>query len=169
MRIVRRLEEGFVNGYVLDVGPKWIIVAVVSDEIWFNGFQCFRIHDIASAKPDPHVDFVESALRERGERCPRKPRVRLESLETLLTSASRLFPLLAIHRELVAPDVCQIGRILDVRNGRVALQEITPDAVWEDAPVEYKLKEITQVGFGGNYEDALHTVAQARDTRRGRA
>jgi len=75
-----------------------------------------------------------------------------------LRSAGRAFPLVAIHREKVDPDVCHIGRVVNIKRGRVVLLEIRPDATWEDGPSEYRLNEITRVNFGGDYENALHIV-----------
>jgi len=40
----------------------------------------------------------------------------------------------------------------------LSLQEIGPDAVWDEASTQYTLKQITRVDFGGDYEDALHLV-----------
>ena len=65
---------------------------------------------------------------------------------------------MTIHREQVDPDVCSIGRVQGVNWGRVSLLEIGPDAIWEDKPDEFRIKEITRVNFGGDYENALYLV-----------
>jgi hypothetical protein len=134
------------------------MIAILSDRIWFDGFECFRINDIRNAKPDPYEAFAEAALKKRGERRPRKPRVSVASIGELLESASQAFPLLTIHREQIDPSVCWIGRVLGVDSGRVLLLEIGPDATWDDTSTEYKLNQITRVNFGGDYENALHLV-----------
>jgi hypothetical protein len=92
---------------------------------------------------------------------PRKPRLKLASLGALLWSANRAFPLVTIHREKVDPDVCHIGRITALKNNRVSLLEIGPDALWDKEISDYSLKEITRVDFGGDYEKALHLVGGA--------
>jgi hypothetical protein len=158
LRFSRRFEESRVRGHVLDIGPKFFLLALVSDCIWFDGFQCIRINDIGDVESDPYAAFTETALKKRGERIPRRPRVNVASVEELLLSASRAFPLVTIHREQVDPDVCWIGRVLGVEKGRVLLREIGPDARWDEAPNAYRLSEITRVDFGGDYEDALHLV-----------
>jgi hypothetical protein len=157
-RFSRRFEELPVRGYVLDVGPKFFLLALVSDRIWFDGFECFRISDIRRLKPDPYATFAETALKKRGEKRAKRPRVRLGSIEEIVLSAGRAFPLVAIHREQVDPDVCWIGRVMGVDRGRVSLLEINPDASWDREPKKYRLNEITRVNFGGDYEDALHLV-----------
>jgi hypothetical protein len=158
VRFNRRFEESSTRGYVVDVGPKFFLLALVSDRIHFDGFEVFRIKDIRDLRPDPYEMFVESALKRRRERQPRKPKVRLDDVGTLLETASRCFPLVTIHRERIRPDICHIGRVVGVGRGRVSLLEIDAYAKWDTEPTEYPLKEITRVNFGGDYEAALHLV-----------
>jgi hypothetical protein len=158
VRFSRRFETSPVRGYVLDVGRTFFLLALVSDRLWFDGFECFRVADVSNVRPDPYTDFARAALRKRGERIPRKPRVSVTRTDELLVSAGRAFPLVTIHLEEVDPDVCWIGRVLDVRRGRVSLLEIDPAARWKSRPNDYRLSEITRVSFGGDYEDALHLV-----------
>jgi len=155
----RPFEGDSVNGYVLALGPRWLLLSLVCGDVRFNGFQCFRLRDVRKLQiPHPHGEFIEAALRKRGERVPKKPRVSVASPKELLRSANRLFPLVTIHREQVDPDVCWIGRVCDVDEKRVALLEIDPNARWDDKPTDYRLREITRVDFGGDYEDALSVV-----------
>ncbi len=158
IRFMRRFEEGFIRGYVLDIGPEFFLLSLVSDRVRFDGFECFRISDVRNLKPDPYAAFAEAALRKRGGRKPRKPHISVATLGDILVCANRVFPLVTIHRERTEPDVCHIGRVLSVRNGRVSLLEIGPDATWDDSASEYRMREITRVNFGGDYEDALHIV-----------
>ena len=155
----RAYRDGSVNGYVLDVGPRWFLLALVGEGIRFNGFQCFPLSDVRELQvPHPYAAFAEAALKKRRERLPRKPRVRLDGLDALLVSAGRAFPLVTIHREKVDPDYCEIGRVVHVNGGRLSLLEINPDATWDAEPKQYRLRDITRVDFGGEYEEALHLV-----------
>ncbi len=159
VRFTRPFEQGSVNGYVIDIGPEFFVVALVSDAIRFNGFQCFRLSDVRRLQvPGKYAAFAEAALKKRGERTPKNPHVVVTSLPKLLLTANRAFPLITIHREKVDPHVCQIGRVIDLRNRHVSLLEIGPDAAWDDKPETYRLNEITRVDFGGDYEEALHLV-----------
>ncbi len=158
IRFSRRFEESNIRGYVLDVGPRFFLISLVSDRIRFDGFECFRLADVRGVGPDPYSEFAESALKLRGERRPKKPRVSVKSTGDLLLSASRAFPLVTIHREKVDPDICWIGRVLGVEHGHVSLLEINPDASWDDNATKFKISEITRVNFGGDYENALFSV-----------
>jgi hypothetical protein len=158
VRISRRFEESVIRGYISGVGSKFFLLTVVSDRLRFDGFECFRIVDLVSLEEDSHAAFAEAALKKRGDRRPKKPRVALESVEELLLSSSRAFPLVTIHQEKLDPEVCHIGRVAGISRGRVSLQEITPDATWEAKPDQYAVKEITRVNFGGDHEGALYAV-----------
>jgi hypothetical protein len=159
VKFTRPFEQGSVNGYVIDIGPQFFLVALVGDGIRFNGFQCFRLSDVRKLQvPSKYSAFAEAALKKRGERFPKKPPVVVSSLRKLLLMANRAFPLVTIHREQVDADVCHIGRVIDLNKGRLSLLEIGPDALWDDEPETYRLGEITRVDFGGDYEEALHLV-----------
>ena len=158
VRFTRTFEREFARGYILDVGPKFFLLALQSQQMRFDGFACFRIADLKNLRPDPYAAFTQAALKKLKEPTPKKPRVSVASIEELLLSASKLFPLLTIHRERVDPDVCWIGKMEDILQGQVALLEINPAAKWDRKPTSYKLSEITRVEFGGEYERALHLV-----------
>ncbi len=158
VRFNRRFEKSTIHGYVLDVVPHFFLLALVSDRLQFDGFECFRIRDVKDLKQDPYAAFVEAALKKRGERKPKKPSISLASIDKLLSSASQLYPLVTIHREQVDPDVCWIGSVSNVKNGYVTLREIGLGAKWESGTTKYRLSEITHVNFGADYEDALHLV-----------
>lgn len=161
VRIGRRFEDTPIHGYVLAAGPRHFVMALVNDRVWYDGFECFRLKDIRSVAPDPYADFAKAALRLRGQRKPRTPRLDLTSMQTLLASAGALFPLVTIHREKIQPDVCHIGRVVATSDKEVTLLEIDPGAVWEEATETYSIKQITRVNFGGGYEDALALVGGA--------
>jgi hypothetical protein len=159
VKFTRPFEDGSVNGYVLDIGPRWFLVAILGDGIRFNGFQCFRLSDVRELQvPHPYAAFAEAALRKKSERLPKKPRVSVRNVEELLLSANRAFPLVTIHRERVDPGVCEIGRVVHVGARQLSLLEINPDASWDAEPKQYRLSDITRVGFAGEYEEALHLV-----------
>jgi hypothetical protein len=159
VKFTRPFEDGWVQGYVLDIGPRFLLMAIVGDDVWFDGFQCFRLSDVRELEvPHKYAAFAEAALRKRGERIPKKPRVSMASLEELLLSAGRAYGLVSIHREQVNPDWIDIGRVVGVDDGRVKLLPIKPDASWDNEPNVYRLSEITCVDFGKDYENALQLV-----------
>ncbi len=153
------LEKGNFTGYVIDATDEFVLLLVVGDLIRFDGFSVLRVGDLSSIEvPAPNREFVEQALRVRGEEVVSAPRVDLASLVSVLSSASKEFPLVTIHQEEVAPDVCFIGRIISVDAAKLTLLDIGPDAEWDEEPTERNVTDITRVDFGGQYEDALFQV-----------
>ena len=159
VRFTRPFEQGSVMGYVTDIGPEFFLLALVDENIRFNGFQCLRLQDVRKLQvPAKCADFVETVLRLRADRIPTSGRVKVGSLQELLRTAGRAFPIITVHREKVAPDICHIGRVEAVGDSHLSLLEIGPDARWDDSPLSYLTKEITRIDFGGDYEEALTLV-----------
>jgi hypothetical protein len=159
MRLVTRFDEWTITGFVAAEGPGFVMIAVVNDRIWFDGFECFRRPDIIDVASEPKTPFYERALALRGEVMPEPPAVSLASIEALLETAGRAYRLVTIHREEEDPDTCHIGRVHDILGGEVFLQEVTPNAEWETELEAYPTAEITRVAFGADYEAALTMVA----------
>jgi hypothetical protein len=152
-------ESGRNNGYVLDIGPKFFLFAIIDDCQKFNGFQCSRISDVRKLRvPAPYADFYVAALRKQGQVIHRKPEIDLSSLSELLKSAKALFSLITIHRERMRPGECVIGKVLKLSRNKLLLHTIGPDAVWDEKPSEFRLRDVTRVDFGGGYEESLHLV-----------
>jgi len=159
VRLTTRYDDWVVRGYVVGLGPGFVMIAVVNDRIWLDGFECFRRPDIIEVEDDPYADFTERALALRGETLPNAPQIALSSIEDLLTSAGRAFRLITIHCEAIDPEACYIGHIVDVLAGELVLLEVSPAARWDAEFERYPLSTITRVGFGADYEDALGSVA----------
>jgi hypothetical protein len=153
------LESVGVVGYVLGVGPEFFLLALVGDDIRFNGFEALRVRDVTEVEaPHPYAAFVEKALELKGERKPAAPDIDLASTAALIESAGKAFPIITVSREFADPEVCQVGMPVQVQGGSVSLMEIGPDAVWYDDVEWYPLDEITRLDFGGGYEEALRLV-----------
>jgi len=39
-------DDGSTTGYVLDMGPRFFLLALIDETIRFNGYQCFRLQDV---------------------------------------------------------------------------------------------------------------------------
>jgi hypothetical protein len=158
VRLTRSFEEHRIRGYVLDIGVEFFSLALISDRLWYDGFECLRIADVDSVQDDPYAHFAESALTLRSQTQPILDGLQLSSVASILSSAGERFQLVAIHKEMHDPDVCNIGHVVSVEGNLVWLLEITPGAVWEVEPTPHRLREITRVDFGGDYENALALV-----------
>jgi hypothetical protein len=169
VRIERSVESGCVDGYVVAVAKKWLVMLVLGDGVTFVGYQAYRLTDLAVlTTPAPYAAFQEAVIRKR--KLPRKtPRgLQLFSTGALLSSANEKFSLISIYCEEKDPDICHIGRVATISRTSVMLNEVTPNAAWKSGLSTYPLAQITRVDFGGPYEEALALVAGslARELRR---
>lgn len=152
-------EPGSTTGYVLGLGPRFVLLAVVGETIRFDGFQCLRISDMKRLEvPFRYEKFVGSALHKRNQIYPVIPAVDLKDMAAIINSASKASSLITIHRQQVDPDSCWIGRVIEVSESHLNLLEIAPDAKWQTKPSRFRLRDITRVDFGGGYEEALELV-----------
>ncbi|HEX4320060.1 MAG TPA: hypothetical protein VHZ52_04105 [Acidobacteriaceae bacterium] len=159
IKFSRAFEPGTIDGYVLDIGPKFFLMAIFGDGFSFDGFSCVRISDVKGLKfaSDAIVSMYQKVLKARGRTIPDKPSIDLTNIETLLRSANDAFPLVAIHHEKISPGACNIGRVAKIGKSNFWLREIDTDASWDDDELfRYKLADVTLVDFGGDYETGLH-------------
>ncbi|MCZ8373729.1 MAG: hypothetical protein O9342_00005 [Beijerinckiaceae bacterium] len=159
MRLTTRYDNWFISGYVVGLGPGFVMILVVNDRVWLDGFECLRRNDIVGAENDPYAEFQERALTLRGETIPDIPPVSLVNIEDMLETAGRAFPLITVHCEAEDPEVCYIGHVHEVLGGELVMRNVTPAAKWEPELERYPTSSITRVAFGGDYEEALWAVA----------
>ena len=121
MRVTREFEASRICGYVLSVGPKWFVMAMVIDGIRFNGYECLRIAEAQSFRYEPHATFKEAILWHRNDKRPEGKPVDVTNLQKLLRSAAAAFPLIAVHRGMADPDCRWVGRLILVGRKRLVL------------------------------------------------
>ena len=156
------LEADYLDGYVLNLSNDLMLFQIVESLIIFNGYVVVRMCDITSIEmPAPNFEFVEQALKLRGEKIEKPLDINLSSMTTVFTSAGEKYPLVTIHLEEIDSEICHVGRVVSADEKSLTLIEIAPNAKWESDPTTYSVTDITQVDFGGKYEDALHLVSRA--------
>jgi len=154
------------EGFVVAASPLFVVLHVAAPTLFLDGYEVFCTADVTEVRVGFRSrQFVEEALRLRGQRPSAPARLDLSSLPALLTSAGRLFPLLVVHRERIHRDSCWIGQVVSMTEKTFVLREIDPSAKW-DSPTRYRFRDVTRVGFGGAYEEALALVAGLLPRRR---
>jgi len=154
MRFHRRFEDGWVRGYVVGIGPEFLMLAEVSDHLRFNGFGCYSLAEVKNLQPAPYPGFVETALEKLGEVQPETPAVALNSIDDIVTTAGNLFTVITAYSEAQV----HIGAVVSLDGGVVWMRDIGPDAVWDPQPSARRLDDLTRIDFGGAYENALALV-----------
>ncbi len=159
------IEDGYVEGRLVEGSSKLLVFALLDEAVRAAGFCVLRRDDVTAWQvPAPYAAFYERALVQRGESWPKLGRIDLSSFRTVVAHAARRFPLLTLHFERKSPDLCCIGRPLRMTARTATFLTIGPDALWDhDDLLTIAWADITRVDFGGAYEEALALVAAARD------
>ncbi len=158
------LEEGHADGRIVGCSAKLVALAILDEGIRPNGFKVFRRADISQLEaPAPYADFKREALRLRKDKLPPIPKLDLSSWSSVVSTAARRFPLVPLHMERKDPDVCYIGKPVQLNARRGTFVTISPAAQWDpDDPLVLAWADVTRVDFGGAYEEALALVAAER-------
>lgn len=149
-------------GYIVSMGTKWVLLQVVDDGIYLDGYAAVRTRDITKVRRSKSGEFVKAALILKGQWPPMPPAVALDVSTTrgLLTSVASLVPLTTVFLERREADACYIGTQQTVQGRWCELTLVTPRATWLNGARRYRLRDLTRVDFAGGYENALWAVGR---------
>jgi hypothetical protein len=163
-----KLDRTAWYGFVVGESERLVAIHAVSESYGLDGYRVFRREDVSSMDTEfTRADLVRRALRLKGL-APAMPRsIELHDMRSLMHSAQSAYPLLVIHRELVNPDACEVGRIHMSTNKTYVLRWMTPNAVWESDDRPFLYRDVTLVEFDDAYGNTLAMVAEDRASEAG--
>lgn len=157
VRFSRPFESGTFTGYVIDIGPKFFLLASLNESLELENYTCLRTKDVRRLQcPAKYAEFYRAVRAKRGDKMPRKIKLDLTDSSSILESASP--SLVTIHREKHSPDTCNIGYGISADKTTFEMIEIGPDAQWDSKPGYFRFKQITRIDLPGPYERALLLV-----------
>lgn len=146
------------DGFVVGLGKKWVLLARTMDGGYHDGLVAIRIRDVARVTKDRTFETRFANTQPRPEKAVLDT-IRLDRTADVLKSMSRLSPLLAVSRERAFSDSLWIGEYQG-RNGKhFGLWEVRADATWYDYAFDYRFRSVTAVSVGGHYLTALAATA----------
>ena len=150
-------------GAVVQESERFVAIQNISDRYDFDGYRVFRRKDITTMeKSFEKREFIEAALRIKGLKpLPPKP-IELSSMRALMDSAQQQFGVLVISREKLYPDEVEVGTVRMASEKTYVLRWLTPQAEWENDDRPFRYQDVTMVEYGGEYENTLLMVANAR-------
>jgi hypothetical protein len=160
---VKRTGRGWQRreGYVLQIGPKWMLMATPDDRVRPDGYSLLRTKDVASVtRGKTHDRLFRQHLEMHGHWPPQLPpsEVDLTGLRAAIGSLAAQFPLVCLFTEEARPNVCYIGSVTKMTDRNVEMIEITTQGEWKTTLTRWKLHAITRVDVDGGYERALAEV-----------
>ena len=164
VRIERRPRRGDrVDGFVVGVGSKWVLVATTMDGGYFDGCAAIRLRDVTRVRRDR--SFEGAFARTRPEWPPAAPgAVDLDSTSRMLRTLAATAPLIGIEKERERTGIW-IGELVRLRRGWLRLHEVHPDATWHKRPLWYECRAVTRASVGTHYLTGLAAIAGPRTSR----
>ena len=160
VRVSRRKGWDRLDGRIVCSSPKWVLMAIEVDA-GFDGHALIRTADVRRVEADPSAGFIQKALAAEGQwPLPGLDGIDLATTQAVLRSVARVAPIVAVHYEQDHRDECLIGVPHDFERRKFKLQNITPQAEWdEDSVFHYRC--VSRIELGGAYERRLAAVAGA--------
>lgn len=151
-----------VDGFVLSVGAKWVLISKTGDGGYFDGLVAVRLKHVVKIADDS--TFETRFARTQPEWPPKAPAaVDLDSTRRLVETLSRISAVIGIEQEgRYRSAMTWIGAVDEIDNGWLGLQEVRPNAKWRKQPRGYKLSRITKVTVSDRYQTALTAIAGTR-------
>jgi hypothetical protein len=161
-RIGRASSGDEIEGFVVDIGETWALVATLSDSISLDGFVVFPIEDVVEV--EDRVDelaFVRRALTLQRMWPPVRPAVPLDLTDTaiMLRGIAASAPVVTLFTERVDDDVCFVGIPMNPTAESICLREIRYDATWHPDLSEWMYADITRIEFADRYSSIIYAVA----------
>lgn len=157
------------EGVVVELGETWVLLAGIRDGAYLNGYHALRLQDLV--RVETHATFVP-LLQRRQSWPPAAPISSLDLPEarSIITAGASLTGVVSVYREATRPGTLLIGAPVEWEEKNLWLLLITPEGRWEQSMDKIRLKDITQIGFGDDYERAVLELAgplPSRSTRHG--
>lgn len=149
-----------IDGFVVAVGQRWVLLARVMDGGFFDGHVAIRFREIGKVRPDR--SFQSAYARTQPEWPPGPPAdteaLDLDTTTGVLTSLLKPGAIFGIEQDRKY-DAIWIGVPHQLTKHWLYMWEARPDASWHDKPRGYRLNRITLIVFGDHYQTGLSAMA----------
>jgi hypothetical protein len=159
VQVQRSVEpEEVLEGVVLELSDEWVLLAGLREGAYLNGYHALRVKDLVDVEPETR--FLPFLQRHQTWP-PARPAgdLELSDLRSIVTVGASVAGVVSIYREAKRPGTLLIGAPIEWTKKSLWLLPVTPQCRWEDHMDQIRLKDVTQVGFGGDYETAVLEVA----------
>jgi hypothetical protein len=145
-------------GVVVGLFEEWVVLAELREGVLRDGYVAFRTSSIKRARVfDTFVGFVQ----DNNQWPPRSPFLTadLSGPEQLIRAALDAADVISLYREDKYPEQLLIGIPVRWSKKHLWLFTINEHGQWEAFLDRFRLRDITRIGFGGVYEQAVSTTA----------
>lgn len=149
-----------IEGFVVDIGRKWVLIAVTTTGGFFDGYAAVRLADVSRVRFDRSFQRRFAATQPEWPVSAPSGRavLDLDSTAAMLRTFLTADVLCAIERNKKY-DALWVGVPYEIDGRWLYLFEVRPDATWHEVPLGYRNRSITVVRLGDQYLRALSAVA----------
>ncbi len=158
--LARHDPEFRIDGFVVQLGEKWVLIARTRDGGHLNGHSLVRIRSLVRVYGGRSFEAVFART------LPDWPPQPLEHADTLDLDTTKGMLQTAVPADTVVglefshrPGAINIGRITEIESRRVVMQEIDPAAQWSEETSTWRTSRIVALTMGDDYQRALASVA----------
>jgi hypothetical protein len=159
-RVSRRSESmDRVEGFVVGLGKKWVLLARTADGGYPDGLTAIRVRDVSSIEKDR--SFATEFANTQSQPSPAElTSIDLDRTDQVIETMSALAGMVAVERERIRTGSMWIGEYQGKRGKWFGLLEVRPNASWHRKPFAYRLRDVTTVSVQSRYLRALAAIAQ---------
>lgn len=158
VRVTRSGDLDLVDGVVLGVGRRWVLLAATEETGHLEGHVAVRLKHVRDVERSTSF-ATRFATTQAGWPPVRPEGVDLDRTSALVRGLATLGELVAVEQEKWVPDVMWVGAVDEVRDGWLWLLEVRVDATWHDESLGYPLRRLSKVAVGSRYLTTLASVA----------
>lgn len=151
-----------VNGFVVKVGKRWVVIQELTDVVYFDGFQVVWIEDITDVEEDREGGYIERAATALGRPEPDFDVPEDAITADVLRTAADYSTLVSVFFERMDDSPLLVGHIASIEEKKFDIQLINPRGVWVDEPTTWWCKDVTRIEVGDRYADALKRFGEKR-------
>lgn len=161
-----RADDNEITGYVRDFNDDWVLLDVLNTENGKSkGISVFCIEDIERVRWGSAELISNKILAEKNYKPSAVGDIEIDSVEKILKTVQYAYGYVNIMLDNNDPDTCFIGKIVELDNEYLVLDEFPTRSSKIISQSLFKLSHITRVDAGADYENGISFLAQSYYTK----
>ncbi len=154
------ISDDSLTGIVSGFSEQFILLNLLSDDGEDNGISVIYRKDITRIRAGGNVRGSIKELREFRSTTLNSPDIKLNSVETVLSSIQLSYGCVNIHTESMRDDICFIGQILEQDQHWISLLGYGTMTSRDTNSMLIEKDEISRIDAGGKYEESIKYLTE---------
>lgn len=155
----KHVSADIVKGIVLDLSENLILLAVLDDNFYLNGYTIVKVQDVTDYCIYDNSEYFLFKVRKCLNLTPEYSFcLDLNCIKSVCRDIHKYYPLVTVFKA-GSENSAFIGIITKLTEQTLSLYEIDSNAEW-DKEYRFYLEKISRLDWGGSYENALWQVGK---------